>query len=199
MLLRCESCGAALAGSLVEPDSQAAARAAADAELDRLFEASENGARGELRAANRASLQAWIGEGSWAGLELPERPLVLTPRALEALLERRGLALERARFPVLGRNQLWMWQTMINALTFHPNFARRVLDGRLRPLPGIDRLTFAVDVVVTVLAAPLVALVSFPLETVAALARRGGEMRGEVVAGQLGSSARVASSSAASS
>jgi hypothetical protein len=44
----------------------------------------------------------------------------------------------------------------------------------------VDRLTFAIDSVVSVLAAPLVALVSVPLEALAALARRGGEMRASV-------------------
>jgi hypothetical protein len=73
-----------------------------------------------------------------------------------------------------------MWQTLMNAFTFHPNFAREVLAGRLRPRGGLDRLKFAVDVLVSVLAAPLVALASVPLEAFAALVRRGGEMRARV-------------------
>jgi hypothetical protein len=203
LLDRCESCGLAVArDSPVHPASGADARGAAERELDRLFERSGNGARGEFRLPNRGSLQAAIGEGSWAALELPERPLILTPRALESLLGRSGGALERVRFPIVGRNQRWMWQTLMNALTFHPNFAREALAGRLRPRRGRGQLTFAIDVVVTVLAAPLVALVGVPLEAGAALVRRGGEMRATVRAGrgaQASSSASSASSPAASS
>jgi hypothetical protein len=203
LLDRCESCGLAVARSSAAHSATGGdARSAAERELDRLFERSANGARGELRAPNRRSLQAAIGEGSWAALELPERPLVLTPRALERLLENGDRRLERVRFPVLGRNQLWMWQTLMNALTFHPNFAREAIAGRLRPKRGRDRLTFAVDLVVSVLAAPLVALASIPLETAAALVRRGGEMRATVRverSGQASSSTSSASSPAASS
>lgn len=203
LLDRCENCGLAVSrASDAHPASGADSRAAAERELRSLFERSSNGARGELRAANRRSLQAAIGEGSWAALELPERPLVLTPPALEALLRRSGGDLERVRFPVFGRNQVWMWQTLMNALTFHPNFVREALAGRLRPRRGRDRLTFAIDLVVSVLAAPLVALGSVPLETAAALARRGGEMRATVrakPAAQESPSASSASSPAASS
>jgi hypothetical protein len=70
-----------------------------------------------------------------------------------------------------------MWQTLLNGLTFHPNFAREVRAGRLRPAGARSRFAFAVDSVVTVLGAPLIALVSVPLELIAALARRGGEIR----------------------
>ena len=69
-----------------------------------------------------------------------------------------------------------MWQTMINGLTFHPNFAREVRAGWPagceRPQPAQLR----VDSIVTVLGAPLVLLVSAPLELGGALARRGGEL-----------------------
>ena len=150
-------------------------RAAADAELDELLR--ELAGEGEVRLPNRRSLQAAIGEGKWAALELPERPLQLTPKGLEALLERRGLVAASIAYSPVGRNQRWMWQTLMNALTFEPNFAREVLAGRRRAGSGRARATFVVDFVVSVLAAPLVALLSFPLETVAALVGRGGEMR----------------------
>ena len=68
-----------------------------------------------------------------------------------------------------------MWQTLLNGLTFHPNFAREVRAGRLRAGTA-QPAAFAIDVVVTVLGAPLVALVSVPLELGAALAGRGGEL-----------------------
>jgi hypothetical protein len=69
-----------------------------------------------------------------------------------------------------------MWQTMLNGLTFHPNFAREVRAGRLRPGSGRGKLRYAVDMVVTVLGAPLVLLVSAPFELGAAIGRRGGEL-----------------------
>ena len=69
-----------------------------------------------------------------------------------------------------------MWQTLLNGLTFHPNFAREVRAGRLRPDSARGRFAYAADLVVTVLGAPLIAIVSAPLELVAALARRGGEI-----------------------
>ena len=69
-----------------------------------------------------------------------------------------------------------MWQTILNAFTFHENFARQVRAGTLRPGGARGRLKFGIDAVVTVLAAVPVALVSAPLELVAALLGRGGEL-----------------------
>ncbi len=69
-----------------------------------------------------------------------------------------------------------MWQTLLNGLTFHANFAREVRAGRLRPSNARSRPRFVADLVVTVLGAPLVLLVSAPLELGAALFRRGGEL-----------------------
>ena len=69
-----------------------------------------------------------------------------------------------------------MWQTILNAFTFHENFARDVRAGTLRPGSGRGRLRFGIDAVVTALAALPVALVSAPLELFAALLGRGGEL-----------------------
>ena len=71
-----------------------------------------------------------------------------------------------------------MWQTLLNGLTFHPNFAREVRAGRLRRRRRAAGSRFAVDCVVTVLAAPLVLLASVPLELVSAMLGRGGELVG---------------------
>jgi hypothetical protein len=177
VLDRCERCGAAVArSSPVHPASGPRPRDAADAEVAELLGDPIDG-HAELSCPNRRSLQAGIGEGNWAALELPERPLQLTRAGLEAIVARRGLTVTSVRYPVFGRNQRWMWQTLLNALTFQPNFAREALAGRLRPGTTDRPLMFFVDLVVTVLATPLVALLSVPAETLAALARRGGEMR----------------------
>lgn len=181
VLDRCERCGAGVTrSSLPHPTAGGDPGAALEQTLAGLVVTSADGERRELRAPNRRSLQAAIGEGRWAALELPRRPLQLTPAALAEISSRGGLAAKRIRFPLWGRNQLWMWQTLINALTLHPNFAREALAGRLRPSGGRGRAAFALDALVSLLAAPLVALLSVPLETLAALARRGGEMRAEL-------------------
>ena len=201
---RCERCGAGIArSSPVHPRSGPKPQAAAEAEVDAWIESGAEGSAQTLRAPNRRSLQAAIGEGNWAALELPERPIQLTRAALEAVLERRSLELERVRTPAFGPNQRWMWQTLLNALTFHPNFVREVRGGRLRPGSGRGRVAFAMDTVVSVLATPLVVLVSFPLEAAAALAGRGGLIEATVVpaksAAQASSSTISESSSGRSS
>ena len=131
----------------------------------------------QVSIPDRASLQAAIGVEGWAAIALSPGNLLLTRASLELLARRNGHVLEDLRWPVWGPNQAWMWQTLLSGLTFHPNFAREVRSGRLRPANARSRFAFAVDSVVTVLGAPLVALVSFPLEAIAALARRGGELR----------------------
>jgi hypothetical protein len=200
VLDRCERCRTAVSrSSPAHPASGPRPRDAADAEVADLL---GDPAGGELRCPNRNSFQASIGEGDWAALELPERPLQLTPMGLEAVLSRRGLGVKAVRYTVFGRNQRWMWQTLLNALTFRPNFAREALAGRLRPGGAFGTFKFVIDATVSVLAAPLVALVSIPLETVAAIARRGGEMRvtvGPAEAAQASSTAIAASSSGESS
>jgi hypothetical protein len=166
VLERCESCGVALErGRTVE----------LEAEWEAICHPAPGGGR-EIAIPNRASLQASIGAGGWAAIDLAPGRLLLTPKSLELLAERNGQRLKATGFPPLGRTQVWMWQTLLNGLTFHANFAREAWAGRLRPATGGGRLKFAVDVVVTALAAPLVALLSIPLELVAALARRGGEI-----------------------
>ncbi|CAN5416553.1 hypothetical protein BH10ACT11_BH10ACT11_09860 [soil metagenome] len=67
-----------------------------------------------------------------------------------------------------------MWQTLINGLTLHTNFAREVRAGRLRMDNSRGTLPFIVDSIATVLAAPFVFVVSVPLEAFAAMIKRGG-------------------------
>jgi hypothetical protein len=146
------------------------------ATLESARAAIEPGRSVELELPNRDSLQAGIGGNHWAALELPAQRLHLTPRSLDLLLERHGLEATRKRQPLLGRNQLWMWQTLLNGFTFHSNFARDALRGRLTPRNARSVPSFAIDAIVSTLGALPVALISIPLELVAALARRGGEL-----------------------
>lgn len=164
---RCESCGVAIEHGL-EVDLAA--------EWEAVQAPSGNG-RPAISVPNRASVQAAIGVQGWAAIDLSPGRLLLTPRSLELLAQRNGARLEPLRWPLWGRHQGWMWQTLLNGLTFHPNFAREVRAGRLRPANARSRLAFALDSVVTVLGAPLIALLSVPLELAAALLRRGGVLQ----------------------
>jgi hypothetical protein len=167
ILDRCEGCGVAV-------------ERAAGVELDRELEAiSAQEPDGTRSAAlpNRASLQAGIGGEAWAAIDASPGSMVHTPRSLELLGKQTGHDVDSLGFAILGRNQAWMWQTLLNGLTLHPNFAREAMAGWLRPSTGRGRLAFTVDLVASVLATPFVALVSVPLELVAVALRRGGLMR----------------------
>jgi hypothetical protein len=166
VLERCERCRLGVVANL-SPESSASA-------LLGLARQTSDG-RLELRVANRASVQASLGGSHWAALE-PERRLYPTPQSFPALAASAGLEIEELSCPRRGRGQAWMWQTILNAFTFHENFAREVRSGTLRPSGGWGRVKFGIDAVVTVLAALPVAVVSAPLELFAALAGRGGEL-----------------------
>ena len=67
-----------------------------------------------------------------------------------------------------------MWQTLLNLLTFHRDFAAEAVSGRLRPGTGRGGAAFAMDVTITVLAAVPTAIIAVLLESGAVIARRGG-------------------------
>ena len=67
-----------------------------------------------------------------------------------------------------------MWQTLLNLLTFHRDFASETASDRLRPGPGRSEAAFWTDAVVTVLAAIPTAFIAVVLESGAVVARRGG-------------------------
>jgi hypothetical protein len=166
LLERCEHCRLGVAADL-------AAANAPPALLGLAHQVPEG--RFELRVANRASVQASLGGNHWAALER-QRRLYPTPQSLPPLAAAAGLEIEDLRCPRRGQGQAWMWQTILNAFTFHENFARHVRAGTLRPGSGRGRLRFGIDAIVTVIAALPVALVSAPLELFAALLGRGGEL-----------------------
>jgi hypothetical protein len=168
---RCEDCGAGIARADGELDLEA--------ELARVSERQADGALA-VRGPNRASIQASIGSDGWAALADWDGRLLLTPEALGRLAERTGRRVRGNGFETFGRNQRWSWQTLVNGLTLHPNFAHEVRAGRLRPSTGRGPLAFAIDCVVTALAAPLVAIVSVPLELIAVALGRGGELSAEL-------------------
>ncbi|MFL5906614.1 MAG: hypothetical protein ACJ75Z_03330 [Solirubrobacterales bacterium] len=162
---RCESCGLAVAREAVP---------SADEALDQLLsDAEERGERIAVRAENAASLQAWLGAENWAALRPGGRRLKPTPKAAGLLLPRRGLDVRRVRH-LAGSGMASMWQTLLNLLTFHRDFAAEAVSGRLRPGTGRGLAAFWIDAVITVLAAIPTALIAVLLESGAVLARRGG-------------------------
>jgi hypothetical protein len=164
---RCENCGLAVAREAV-PGPDAAASVLLGDSAD-----SERGGRTVITAANAVSLQAWLGAENWAALRPGEFGLEPTPRAAELLLGRRGLEVRRVRF-LVAKGMASMWQTLLNLLTFHRDFATEAISGRLRPGTGRGRAAYAIDVLVTILAAVPTALLAVLLEGGAVIARRGG-------------------------
>jgi hypothetical protein len=164
LLQRCENCRLGIAAGLTAEDASnellAEARRLPDGRL-------------ELAVANRDGIAARLGGQNWAALE-PGRGLYPTPEALRLLAAKAGLELVRLRSPRRPRALVWMWQTIVNAFTFTDNFALKVRTGELHPRGPAERLKYSMDVIVTVLATPLVVLVAIPMELIAEMAGSGG-------------------------
>ena len=162
---RCENCGLVVArGAVPSPDH------AVDALL---MGREEDGTRVAIHADNAASLQAWLGAENWAALRPGGRGIHPTPPAAGLLLARRGLEVRRIRH-LIRPGMAGMWQTLLNLLTFHRDFASEAASGRLRPATGRGLAAFWIDTIVTVLAAIPTAIIAVVLESGAVLARRGG-------------------------
>jgi hypothetical protein len=162
---RCENCGLVLVrGAIPTPDHAS----------DRLIsEGWERDGGIAIRAANAASLQAWLGAENWAALRPGGHGIEPTPRAAGLLLARRRFEIRRIRH-LAGPGMASMWQTLLNLLTFHRDFASEAVSRRLRPGTGRGRAAFWTDAVVTVLAAIPTAFIAVLLEIGAVVARRGG-------------------------
>jgi hypothetical protein len=171
---RCENCGLVLVRGEIPTPAAAA---------DRLLSEGKRRDGGlSFRASNAASLQAWLGAENWAALRPGGHGLEPTPRAASLLLARRGFEIRRVRH-LPGPGMAGMWQTLLNLLTFHRDFASEAASGRLRPGTGRGVAAFWTDVVVTVLAAIPTAFIAVLLEGGAVVARRGGVI--EIEAEQL--------------
>ena len=164
---RCENCGLVVGRDTV-PGADAAVREMLT--LDR-----GRGSTVTIRTPNADSFQAWLDADNWAALRPGSAGLVPSARAAKLLLAKRGMSVSAIRYlPAAGIAS--MWQTLLNLLTFHHNFASEAASGRLRPSSGRGRLVYAIDAMVTVLAAIPVALLAALFEGGAVLARRGGVM-----------------------
>jgi hypothetical protein len=162
---RCENCGLAVPKDDVPSPDQAAQAL--------LIGAEQRGDWVGVRAENAASLQAWLGAENWAALHPGGHAIKPTPRAASLLLARRGLELRRVRH-LLRPGIASMWQTLLNLLTFHRDFASEAASGRLRPGTGRGLAAFWIDALITILAAIPTAIIAVLLEGGAVLARRGG-------------------------
>jgi hypothetical protein len=162
---RCENCGLVAARDAVPSPEDA---------LDALLLGEEeDGSRLAIGADNASSLQAWLGAENWAALRPGGRGIHPTPKAARLLLARRGLEVRRIRH-LIRPGTASMWQTLLNLLTFHRDFASEASSGRLRPGTGRGLAAFWIDAAVTVLAAIPTAIIAVILESGAVLARRGG-------------------------
>jgi hypothetical protein len=162
---RCENCGLVVPREDVPSPELASDALAASGE--------QRGERLAIRTGNAASLQAWLGAENWAALRPGSHSLTPTPKAATLLLARRGLDVRRVRY-LLRPGTASMWQTLLNLLTFHRDFASEAASGRLRPGTGRGLAAFCTDVLITVLAAIPTAIIALLLESGAVLARRGG-------------------------
>ena len=164
---RCEDCGTGI--------EQASGEVDLAEELERIT-IGRDGSDRILAAPNRRSWQSGLGGDGWAALGEWSGRLLLTPRGLGLLAEKNGLTADDPAYPPWGANQRWMWQSALNGVTLHTNFATEARSGRLRAGNSRGRIAFVADSVASVLATPLVLLISVPLEAVAALVGRGGRM-----------------------
>ena len=162
---RCESCGLAVTRDAVPSPQEAIAELLGPARPD--------AARVVFRAPNASSLQAWLGAENWAALQPGDNTVKPTPRSIHLLLRKAGFEPERVR-QLTAAGMASMWQTLLNLLTFHRDFVAEALSGRLRPATGRGRGAFAVDALVTVLAAIPTAMLAALFEGGALVARRGG-------------------------
>lgn len=160
---RCENCGLVCARDRV-PDGP-------EATIQRLFP----GATAELsgRVANPASFQAWFGAENWAALRPGKSGLGASPNSLRRLFAKTGRKEEKIR-PAIGAATATMWQTLINLLTFHRDFAVQVANRELHPSGFKGWAAWLIDLLITVLIAVPTAILAVVLELLATAARRGG-------------------------
>jgi hypothetical protein len=173
---RCENCGLAVARNAVPTTEGAIAQLLGSpaASANGGDAAGRQGHEGiVVRVPNASSLQAWLGAENWAALRPADGKLKPSPQAAELLLAKQGLEVSRVRH-LATAGMASMWQTLLNLLTFHRDFASEALSGRLRPSGGRGRAAYAIDVMVTVLAAIPTAILAVLLEGGAVVARRGG-------------------------
>lgn len=159
---RCEECGLGILGEIGD-----SGMALTDFDLGR-------GEDGLTSFDNRASLQASLTGGGWAGLET-DRAYRFTPKAIEMLVAGRDQRVVARRLS-FGRGLLGMWQSAINTFTFGHNVALGTLGDS--PAVRADRAwKRALDWFITIVLALPVMVVALPLEGLGSLVGRAGTYR----------------------
>ena len=160
---RCENCGLVCARDRVPPDAESA--------LERLFPGASGAVGG--RVANPASFQAWFGAENWAALRPGKSGLGASPDALRRLFVRTN-RLETKIKPAVGVAIATMWQTLINLLTFHRDFAIQVANREIHPSGFKGWSAWMIDLLITILIAVPTAIIAVVLELLATLVGRSG-------------------------
>lgn len=114
---------------------------------------------------NLASLQAAVGGDRWFHQDVPRHRTLFTETGLRRLLGRSGFDVVADTTLTLDQSLLGMWQTLLNRITRDPNVLFRAVK---RQHVGQR------DLVVTALAAPVLAPVAALLELAAGIAGHGG-------------------------
>lgn len=160
---RCENCGLVCARDRV-PNS-------AEEAVERLFPGGSTSVEGQV--PNPASFQAWFGAENWAALRPGKSGLGASPDALKRLFEQTDRKRVRIR-PAIGSAIASMWQTLINLLTFHRDFAIQLANRELHPTGFKGWSAWVIDLLITILIAVPTAILALILETLATLGGRGG-------------------------
>ena len=160
---RCENCGLVCARDRVPPDAASA--------IERLFPGAAGAVRG--RVPNPASFQAWFGAENWAALRPGKSGLGASPNALRRLFERTNRRETKIR-PAVGAAVATMWQTLINLLTFHRDFAVQVANREIHPSGFKGWSAWIIDLSITILIAIPTAILAVVLELLATLVGRSG-------------------------
>jgi len=114
---------------------------------------------------NLGSVQAAIAGAGWLHFDVPRHRVHLTPRGLEALFARAGLAPARVEHMVWEHNPAAMWMALLTRAGMTPGFPFHLLK---RNVPGRPR-----DLALLTAGIPL-APAAVALEALAASAGRGG-------------------------
>jgi 2-polyprenyl-3-methyl-5-hydroxy-6-metoxy-1,4-benzoquinol methylase len=115
---------------------------------------------------NAASLQARIAGAEWFHLDLPRHRTHFTTGGLGELIARTGLAQERTHHVVAEHNFYGMWFALLGRLGMTPGFPFHLVK---RNVPVSAR-----DLLLLLVAGPLLLLPAIVLELAAAALRRGG-------------------------
>lgn len=162
---RCEACGLAVVG---EPGDQD--EAIRELEGHRV----EGGDDPCYRIPNRASFAAWLAGGGWAAIE-PGVHYLFTVEAVRRLVADRDQTVRQVQWRP-GPGILAMWGTLANSFTFGRNIGLAAI-GRGAAEPADRAWQRRLDAFISVVTSPVLLPVALLLESIAALARRGGAVQ----------------------